>query len=118
MCLCNNTPRKWGVVATDFTQHKQGDNKMNNIIIKKEVKNVSIELLGNRIIITSNDDNRTELHFDNNGNQLHTWIDRKFNKVKTKVHSFIKYGMKNRKTFIFDSKEGWSDVKRVMFFDK
>ena len=46
-------------------------NKMSNITIKKEVDNVSVELLGNRIIITSNDDNRTELHFDNNGNQLH-----------------------------------------------
>ena len=52
------------------------------------IKNVKIEELGKRVIITSNDGCRTTIHFDKDGNQLHTWINTNADTYKTKIHTF------------------------------
>jgi len=85
---------------------------MNNISIKK-LKTQD----GCRVIISSKDGCRTEIHFDIDGNQLETWVDRKFSAVKTKVHSWVEGSIKFRKLFLFDKKGHHLDKKRVMFVD-
>ena len=42
-----------------------------------KVNNVRIEELGNRVVIESADGCRTEIFFDESGNQKHTFIDTK-----------------------------------------
>ena len=81
------------------------------------IKNVKIEELGKRVIITSNDGCRTTIHFDKDGNQLHTWINTNADTYKTKIHTFKQAGEKYRKTFIFNKSKGWTDKKRIMLFD-
>ena len=43
------------------------------------MKNIKIEKLTNRIIITSKDGFTSEIRFDDNGNQQKTFLDRKNN---------------------------------------
>ena len=82
-----------------------------------KVNNVRIEELGNRVVKESADGCRTEIFFDESGNQKHTFIDTKADSYKTKVHTFKQNGYSHRKVFVYDSSKGWSDEKRIMFVD-
>ena len=81
-----------------------------------KVKNVTVEELGNRIIVTSADGCRTEIHFDENGNQGITWIDTNAKKYKTNGHTWRTDGYNSRKVTVSDGRKH-NDPKRVMFTD-
>ena len=74
---------------------------------------VRVEILrgGERVIVTSTDGNKlwtgcyTDIQFDKDGKQKQTWIGRGWDKCKTKVRTWVKYGEKNRKTTLFGSSE-------------
>ena len=83
----------------------------------KKVNNIRIEELGNRVVVESADGCRTEIHFDEDGNQEHTFIDTKADSYKTKVHTFKQGGYNHRKIFVYNETDGWSDKRRVMFVD-
>ena len=70
---------------------------------------------GRRLVITSKDNCRTVIHFDKKGNQRHTFVDRGWNKNKTKVYTWTEGGTKWRKVTIFG--ESKLEDKRVMFVD-